>query len=371
MDIVINEKTKRVLIIILSILAVVSLIKGIINALASSVDFLYNDFHSAVYQHDYYNAQFPFTFWMMFFFALFSAEIAKNIWIFCNLVFTAVIIVLIRKTFLKEMHGTDYCILVLMMIAGGAWRTNISNGQYKLAFFMFYLLAVYFLDYGDGVTGSFFSKNRDMVAGLFLSMAAFQYTLAIPLGVFFIYRKRFKVIASAFFLLTLSFIGNALWFNGVRNITLRQLEYSRGLTEDGDVDIQSLFGMGNLVIPIFLAGVLFLIILAYVIKWKGDDDTLFFSIALMTAYAVAYQRIYSFFILIIPLGLLWMMYNEDPKDRAVLIASCLMLLLTTTVFFSRTASEQLGLMLTRILFYPAYGMLIFIAFRRGLVFNER
>jgi len=367
----INEKTKRVLIVILGILSVVSLIKGIMNAAESSVDFLYNDFQSAVFQHDYYNAQFPFTFWMMFFFALFSAEIAKNIWIFCNLVFTAVIIVLIRKTFLKAMPGTDYCILVLMMIAGGAWRTNISNGQYKLAFFMFYLLAVFFLDYGDGVTGSFFSRHRDCVAGLFLSMTAFQYTLAVPLGVYFIYRKRFMVMVSAFFPLALSFIGSAWWFGGVRNITLKQLGFSRQLTAEGDVDIQSVLGLGNLVIPIFLAGVLFLIILAYVIKWKSNDDTLFFSIALMTAYATAYQRIYSFFILIIPLGLLWMMYNEDPKDRAVLIASCLMLLLTTTVFFSRTASEQLGLMLTRILFYPAYGMLLFIAFRRGLVFNER
>ncbi len=350
-----TDKIKKVLAIILGILAAISVFKGVINAVQSSVDFLYDDFRSAVFQHNYLNAQFPFTFWMMFFFAFLSREMAIKTWIICNLFFTAGIIILIKKTFLKEMSGIDYCILSFFMISGGAWRTNISNGQYKLLFMLCFLMAVMLSD-----------EDRDIAAGFFLSMSAFQYTLAAPLGVYFLFKRKYKVIISAASFLAVSFIGTAVWFGGIRNITLRQLEFSRMLTEDGDVDIQSLLGLGNYVIPVFLAGVLFLVIIAYAVKWRPGDDALFISVALMTAYAVAYQRIYSFFILIIPLGLLWMMVKEDPEDKLVIADFCLMLLLTLSFFYSRTIiSETAGMMISRVLFYPSYVILLFIAFRRN------
>lgn len=341
-------------------MAAVSVIKGVMNGSRSSIDFLYSDFHKAIFQHDYHNVQFPFTFWGMFFFGLLSAEAAKNTWIVCNLLLTVALVILLRKTFFKDMPAADFLILSLMMISGGAWRTNISNGQYKILFMVCFLLAVLLA-----------RKDDDIAAGLFLSMTAFQYTLAVPLGIYFLYKKKYKVIISAAAFLAVSFIGNALWFGGIRNITLRQLECCMVLTEEGDTDIQSILGLGDHMIPIFAAGVLFLLLMAYFVKWKPEDDGLFLSIAMMTAYAFAYQRIYNYYILIIPLGVLWMMYNETSEDRLVLIGLVLMFLFTVSVFYSRTVSEEYGLMLSRIFFYPAYLILMCIGFRRGLVFNER
>ncbi len=329
-------------------LAVISLLQGIKNGMMQPVDFLYDSFREALFDHSYTNVQFPFTFWMIYFLGFFPEMAARGIWIVCNLIFTGIIIWVLRKTFFREMDRMDYLILAFTMVAGGPWRTNLSNGQYNLAAIAFLLLAVWLSE-----------LDLDIVSGLCLSMCIFKYQVTVPLAVYFFYKRKYKVIGSAFVFLLLSLIGTSLWFGSLYNVTLKQLRLGMGLGNSGDVDLESLFGLGDYTILFFSAAVLLLLVMAYRINWL-QKDVLFFSVLLFTTWAFAYQRIYSFFPMIIPLGYAWMQCSEERVEnkRFYQIEFLLILILTGCFFFSRTVSESMGLLLERIFYYPVYAMLL-------------
>ncbi len=350
-----NMKTgtaiKRILMAAFFLMALVSVAKGILNGMTYPVDLLYKCFREAVFDHIYSDCQFPFTFWMIFPLGLIPEIPARAVWILCNLIFTAVIIFVIRKVFFTKMDEADFTILILMMISGGAWRTNLSNGQYNLAAMAFFLLSVYFSE-----------MDRDIPAGILLSMSIFKYQLTAPLVVYYVFKRKYRVIVSMAVSLAVSLAATSVWFGGIYNVTIKQLNESRarGLGEMGDVDLESIFGLGEYIIIFFILGVVLLLIFSFIPGIK-KDDTLFIIISLFTAWAFAYQRIYSFFPLIIPLGYSYEKY-KDTKERFYFIQLILVLLTTAAFFWSRTLSDSLGMILERLFFYPAFLLYIIDAF---------
>ena len=346
-----GTKVKRILMAAFFLMALVSVAKGILNGMTYPVDFLYNSFREAIFDHMYSGPQFPFTFWMIFPLGLLPEIPARAVWILCNLIFTAMIIFVLRKSFFTEMDITDFTVLILIMISGGPWRTNLSNGQYNLAAVAAFLLSVYFSE-----------RDWDIPAGILLSMSVFKYQLTVPLAVYYVLRRKYKVIAVTAASLTFSLIATAIWFGGVYNVTLKQFNESRGLGlgEMGDVDLESIFGLGEYIIIFFILGVVLLLIFSFIPGIKRDD-TLFIIISLFTAWAFAYQRIYSFFPLIIPLGYSYEKY-KDTKERIYFIQLILALLTTAAFFWSRTLSDSLGIILERLFFYPAFLLYIIDAF---------
>ena len=182
-------------------------------------------------------------------------------------------------------------------------------------------------------------------------MSLFKYQVIIPLGVYFIYKRKYKLIVTSIIVSIVSLVCSAIWFGGIYNVTIKQLNYSLAtLANKGDVDIESVFELGDYTIIIFLLGVLALLVLAYSWNWNRDD-TLFFCLALFVGWATAYQRIYSFFCMIVPLGYAWYKVR-DYHTLFYKTEFVITLMLTVVIFWARTISDSDGIFLTRVLFYP-------------------
>ena len=69
---------------------------------------------------------------------------ARYAWIISNMIFTAGIIFLLRKTFLKDADRDVFAAFMLLMIAGTPYRNQLGVGQHTLFAFFFFLLAVWF-----------------------------------------------------------------------------------------------------------------------------------------------------------------------------------------------------------------------------------
>ncbi len=354
MSMIKNEKRiKKIVLIILSCMALVSCLQGIKNGMQNPVDFLWPWFKDAMEHKVYDGPQYPFTFWLMFPFGLLPEMPARALWIVCNFIFTGILAWSLRKTFFKDIDKTDYTILILLMISGGPWRTNLSNGQYTLCAVALFFLSVYLS-----------SEGRYYTAGIVLSMCMFKFQLIAPMAVYFLYKRYYKAIATAIVSLAVSFGLNVLWFGNAYDISLYQLKkYSGALSEEGDVDIESLLHLGKYTIPIFIAAIIALVVLAYVLQPSMDE--MYITVAMFTAWAASYQRMYNFFPLIIPLGYLYTRRKER-KDPLSNIAFCSVALLTALYFWSLTISDYWGRFLIRLVYYPVFAIMIIYIFNENM-----
>ena len=174
----------KAVLIILILLAAVSVVQGVKNALLFSQDFQYdaalalrsgiNPYEESLHPtgilstgatadfYDFFEErgipqkmeanQFPSLLMLLFPMTLLPYSISRVLWLFLNLVFTALSVILLRKTFLKEMDKEIFYILMLLMIAGTPWRNQIGVGQHTLFSLFFFLIVCYnFLASCDGM----------------------------------------------------------------------------------------------------------------------------------------------------------------------------------------------------------------------------
>ena len=341
---------KRAILAVLFIMATVSVVQGINNGMDHPGDFMWKAFRNVMYQRTWGETYIPFTFWMFFPLGLFPETFARTLWIFINIVCTAVSAWALRKTFFRSMEQMEYVALMLIMISGAAWRTNLSNGQYGLPAIAFFFLSVYFTE-----------RGKDLPAGLFLALSIYKYQLIVPVAVYYFFKKQYKTIAVAAGVLLLSLIATSIWLGSIYDATIKPLLISQniGLGDAGDVDIESLLGLGDYIIPLFLIGIALLMMFAYLLRWR-KDDLLFVSIGFFVAWALAYNRVYNFFPLIIPLGYSYAkMKSEDlVRIRFYRIEFIGLFLLTASFFWLRTISLEVGVTAERILFYPVFALLL-------------
>ena len=121
-------------------------------------------------------------------FSYFSWDLANHMFLVINLILMAVtgwiVIRSIPFTGVK-LPSVHQLLLFLVYFDLSATRIAIENGQTTLLVFLFMLLAI------------LYGKKSWQISGLALGMALSKYSLALPVFVFFLYKKNFKLLLLA------------------------------------------------------------------------------------------------------------------------------------------------------------------------------
>ena len=312
-----SKYIKKALFYILTVLAVVSVVQGVKNALLFSQDFQYdaalalrcgiNPYEESLHPtgilqtgptadfYDYFEErgipqkmeanQFPSLLMLLYPMTLLPYSTARVLWLILNLLFTLLSVILLRKTFCRDMDRDVFSILMLLMVAGTPWRNQLGVGQHTLFSFFFFLLSVYLSE-----------RGKSVLSGLSLSVSYFKYTLTAPLAVYFIYKKKYRefiisLIPHAVGTLIAAIILKASPVDMIK----MPLLVSKALTGEGSIDIGALSGGAEWSMAV--AGVIMLgcVIMALILP-EGYDNR-FFSLLLLLSLVMTYHRTYDFFVL--------------------------------------------------------------------------
>ena len=349
-------RLKKIILIVMGILAAVSLVQGCKNAVLVSQDFQWdaakaltlhiNPYDESLspsgildsYDFEKYYLQmeanqFPSLLWLLFPYTLLPPLAARYAWLVSNLLFTAGIIYLLRKTFLKGPAGASsvpsdgkvcsssevltgpdrftFAFFMLLMIAGTPYRNQLGVGQHTLFAFFFFLLAVYLIQKREAVIrcpgaqrespvseamregyekvleetgGSEEIKETEQIgtgekdfclgAALALSVCYFKYTLTVPLAIYFIYKRRFKEIFVSVIPHIVLTAFSAWWLNdSFLNMIVKPLKVSMRLLGEGGLDFHSLFPMsGHGLDGMFVVICIYLADFARRLGKKHEDD---------------------------------------------------------------------------------------------------
>lgn len=307
---------KTAVYIILILLAVVSVIQGAKNALYYSQDFQYdaalalrcgiNPYEVSLSETgimsqgpvaEFYRVfeeagapqkmeanQFPSLLMLLFPMTFLPYRAARVLWLILNLLFTAGICLLLRKTFLKDMQKDVFNMMMLLMLAGTPFRNQLGVGQHTLFSFFFFLLAVYLSE-----------REKKVSSGLALAVSYFKYTLTAPLAVYFLYKRRFKeFIISLIPHVILTAVGAAMLGKGFIDMIREPLKVSSLLAGEGSIDIGAL-SEGASISPVFTGIIMLgLVVMAFILPENEDDR--FFSLLILLSLIMTYHRIYDFFV---------------------------------------------------------------------------
>ncbi|MGN0253736.1 MAG: glycosyltransferase family 87 protein [Lachnospiraceae bacterium] len=309
-----NKYFKNALLLILILLAAVSLFQGVRNAIHDSQDFQWdamkvfshriNPYDESAnmnpsgileqYGYDKYYLQmeanqFPSLLMILLVFAPLQPLTARYVWIVLNLLFTALIVFLLKKTLLKDMDNYSFCMLSLLMIAGTPYRNQLGVGQHTLFAFCFFLIALYFSEYSE--------KRNAFIVTIALFICYFKYTLTVPLVLYFIYKKRYKeIIVSVLMHGVLTLVG-AWWLNdSIMNMILKPLLVSSKLAAEGGLDISALFS--GSVIAYILAFVIMLALFISAFRMNPKYERTYMSCLILWSLIITYHRTYDFFVMI-------------------------------------------------------------------------
>ncbi|MBO4373675.1 MAG: DUF2029 domain-containing protein [Lachnospiraceae bacterium] len=290
--------------------------------------------------------QFPSLLYLLLPYTFFEASEARILWLISNLIFTAVIMVLLKLTFLKETEDRFFAIYMLLMIAGLPWRNQIGVGQHTLFSAAFFLLAVYLS----------VEKERPGPAALALSISYFKYTLTVPMAVYFIYKKKWKELVLS---IPLHIAGTAaaayILHESFFDMIIKPLRVAASLSSSGSIDLGALMGGGILSVIVSVLIMIFLMIFA--LMCPEGEDNIVISVCILWGLVMTYHRLYDFFILVAVFG-----YYTVKKER---YADIFCLLTVCTVFFvPRIFNESAASMIvTGVVYYAFTLFMTFLAVR--------
>lgn len=347
----IKVKTKNIIIniilIFLILLAAVSVFQGIKNAITFSTDFQYDS--SKVFSmrinpydetlepneimtnpelaglKDYYDRleanQFPSMLILLLPFVIFPPNIANIVWVTSNILLTVLMLIMIKKLFLKSLDNRLFIGLCCLMLAGLGWRNNVGMGQHTVFAVAFFLLAVWLSE-----------RNKTVLSGLSLAVGFFKYTLTVPLAIYFVYKKKYKELFISIGIHIVLTLFSAWWLKeNILNLIIKPLKISSWLGDEGYIDFGAL-GIKGIWSTVLCALVL-LASFAFAIKLKNHKDISFnfFSILCYISLIVVYHRAYDFFILIIPVGIYLVDSINNKKMTFEFISSLIIFLYSNFV----------------------------------------
>lgn len=392
MRIIDNKILKIIIIAMLSLMALVSVYKGCVNAYTYSQDFQWdaakalsmgiNPYDESLHPTkalkegplgDFYNRferinapqkmeanQFPSLLMLLFPMTVLTPDVARLTWLILNIIFTIAIIYFLRKTFLKEMDDFCFIIVSLLMVAGTPYRNQLGVGQHTLFAFAFFLMAVYFTDVLD--------IPFITVLGLFISY--FKYTLTAPLVLYFIYKKRYKEVAISILMHgVLTVVAAFMLGDSIINMIKKPLEVASWLSSEGGIDLGVIFsGTG---IAFILAGVIALLLLILTILAPKGCGNLIFATALLWSLVLTYHRSYDFFV-IAAMATLLVPGSEMPQfdiKSSIVMKVLYVLVMLTAFFVLRVFSENtMSKVIMGILYY---GFTIFVTYKLyGIVVDK-
>lgn len=371
------KKIKLVIIIALAALALISLVQGCKNAVEYSQDFQYdaakvlsmgiNPYDESLNPSGVLNElgydeyfkqmeanQFPSLLFLLLPYTIFSPITARYLWMVSNLIFTVLILYLLKKTFFKQWEKMDFSIIALLMIAGTPWRNQMGVGQHTLFSLMFFLLAVFICE--NKPTKNDFINT--ILAALALAVSYFKYTLTVPLALYFIYKKRWKeLFISAVPHVMLTAVAAIYLKDSLINMILKPLKVASVLTSEGSMDIGSALGGGYFTMVLSLVLCLLLFVLALIKKDSYDAEII--SIMALWSMLITYHRSYDYFVLIIPFCMFEGLKIYSDKRKSIEL-SFLMLTVFSVFFISRILSNTGDTPLVVAIIYYVYTIYITI-----------
>ena len=356
-----------VLYVLLALMAVVSTYEGIGNAIVWSQDFQYDascalingydpydissdfdenklpDIENLRGFYEYYDGlgtpqrmeanQFPSLLYILTGYALLPYGTARILWVVTNILSTAAIIWLLRRTFMSKVDERLYPVFMMLMLAGTPWRNQLGVGQHTLFAFAFFLLAVFVSEGGAGgepesADGEQTGKKgnapgRVLASGLLLGLSYLKYTVTAPLAIYFIYKRRWKeFIVSLIPHLVLTEAAALILHESFADMLIKPLRVASALAAEGGIDIGVLTKGSPAGLVITALAMLFLVGAA--LRLPEGNDELFISTAVLLSLVMTYHRTYDFFIMIIVFGY----YSTGRMKTAEIIY-----LITTLSFF--------------------------------------
>lgn len=263
--------------------------------------------------------QFPSLLLLLAPFVLLPPYSANVLWALCNLVFTAVSLALIRELFCKRMPLYQYWIVCCSMLAGLAWRNNIGNGQHTIFALSFWLLSLYFT-----------VNNHRNLSSIALAVSFFKYTLTLPFTFYFIYKRRWREVLIALGIHVVLTVFSAWWLcDSIVNMIIKPLVVSSQLESQGYIDLPSIFSyhsigtfMGAAVLVGAFVVCLFLsregsrqLVHKQTALFEGPVDQHLMALLTLVSLVFVYHRTYDYFVLIVPLVLMWDVYVERGRMR--------------------------------------------------------
>ncbi len=376
-----NKYFRIVCLAVLGILAAISLVQGVKNALHFSQDLQWDAAKALLLKYDPYDIslsekglpvfgedrggmalkefydsfdaigapqkmeanQFPSLLVLLFPLCLFPWGTAKVLWLFLNLCFSLGIAILLKKTFFNDWSPHAFCALALLMVAGTPWRNQLGVGQHTLFAFFFFLLAVYL-------------EDNPVWSGLALAVSYFKYTLTAPLALYFLYKRKWKAFSIS---VAVHIILNLLMsvYTGIPIFAyiIKPLRVSSRLSGEGSIDIGALTGGAGYWVFICLGLALVLLFLAFRLP-KGFERE-YFSLLLLMSLVLTYHRSYDFFVLAAAAaGVAGLDRDKNPR----LLFLCYGLLILYIFFGLRLFGENnLAMGVATVLYY---GFTVFYAF---------
>lgn len=343
-----NKKIRTVILIAVALLALVSVIQGCRNAAAFSQDFQWdatkvftlgiNPYEESLHPsgileqygyEEYFKQmeanQFPSLLMLLIPYTFLKPLTARFVWLASNLLFTAGIIWLLRKTFLKKTDRDTFAFLMLLMLAGTPYRNQLGVGQHTLFAFFFFLLAVYFSE----------KDRRQVLTVLSLVICYFKYTLTVPLVLYFVYKRKWKELFASV-LVHVGLTGVAAWWlkASFLDMLIKPLQVSSVLAAEGGLDFGALFSGSKL--SFLLAGIVMLMLFAMVLLMPKENDALVIAVLTLWSLIVTYHRTYDFFVIIIVAALF---YEKEQKDY---MKAAYAVVLFSVFFVLRMFSESMG-----------------------------
>lgn len=249
--------------------------------------------------------QFPSLLVLLYPLTALPAESAKTVWLVCNLVFTAGIVFLLKKTFFEGTGAYEYAVITLIMLAGTPYRNQLGVGQHTLFAFCFFMLAVY-IDRKQ----LFHPAVNTVMTALCLFVSYFKYTLTGPLALYFLYKKKYKE-------LFLSVAGHVI-LTEVCAIKLGKsfmymltapLGVAAKLESQGGLDLGVLLKSPWSYV---VAAVIAALLVGIAIKLPEGADNILFSLLILWSLILVYHRTYDFW----PVSAVWAMFAANEMTRA-------------------------------------------------------
>ena len=350
-----NRIVRAAIIIVLAMLATLSLYQGVRNATLYSQDFQWDAAKALCMRLDPYELsenpgsaaaypelegfyrmftdkgltqkmeanQFPSLLMLLAPMTVFSPYTAKIVWLVLNLLFTAGIIWLLRKTVFEDLPAFDCAALCLLMIAGTPYRNQLGVGQHTLFAFFFFMLAVY----RDKRDVQKERKGIDIPMAACLFVSYFKYTLTAPLVLYFVYRRRLKeLIVSVAGHVVLTAVSAAWLGKSFLYMIIAPLKVASVLTAEGGIDLGVLLKSPGA----YAAAVLIMAALAVMaFRMPKGCGNLYFAILILWSLILTYHRTYDFLVLTAVAG----MFCEEPERREGTVLKAYYMILLFAVFF--------------------------------------
>lgn len=285
---------------------------------------------------------------------MFEPMEAICIWYFCNLLFTVLIGILLKMTFLRKLDWLTCGILTLLMACSYPWRVCVGNGQHTLFAIFFFLLAVKIADRWPKKAWG------QIAAGFCLAVCFFKYTSTLPMALFFLYKKWYKPIGISMIVHGGLTIFSAFWLRAsLLDMIVLPLRISSKLSGQGFADLQTLLPSKIIYMAVLLV---FGCMLLYIVFCKRAEHDSIYSktwdensvyirdleiISLLTIVSLlaVYHRQYDYFVMVLPLGYFCCRFWGDIKGRdwVMSIVDILSAGIIWLIFMSDTVIVKFGI----------------------------